>query len=255
MTYCIAMKVEEGIVGLADTLITSGREMTTLRKVVSYSPPGGTMFVMTSGLRSLRDKTFTYFENALSVREKPFDRLFEAVNLLAEQVRQVASEDKEPITNDGLSFNIHALVGGQMQKDSEAKLYMLYPAGNWVDTGILTPYHIIGSTGYGKPVLDRALKFQDSMRHAFKVGCLSFDSTRISAADVGFPLDAVLCRNGSFQIVERRFHKEDLEPLSDWWQERMRRAIHEIPAKLIDLAFDDLTSGHIAGNPVIPDST
>ena len=59
MTYCIAMKVEEGIVGLADTLITSGREMTTLRKVVSYSPPGGTMFVMTSGLRSLRDKTFT----------------------------------------------------------------------------------------------------------------------------------------------------------------------------------------------------
>ena len=256
MTYCIAMKVEEGIVGLADTLITSGREMTTLRKVVSYSPPGGTMFVMTSGLRSLRDKTFTYFENALSVREKPFDRLFEAVNLLAQQVRQVASEDKEAVIEDGLSFDIHALVGGQMQRDGETKLYLLYPAGNWVDTGILTPYHIIGgSTGYGKPVLDRALTFQDSMRHAFKVGCLSFDSARISAADVGFPLDAVLCRNGSFQIVERRFRKEDLEPLSDWWQERMRRAIHEIPSKLIDLAFDDLKAGHVAGASITPDST
>jgi hypothetical protein len=35
----------------------------------------------------------------------------------------------------------------------------------------------------------------------------------------------------------------------------MRRAIHEIPAKLIDLAFDDLKSGHVAGAPVIPDST
>ena len=40
------------------------REMTTLRKVAVYSPPHGTMFVMTSGLRSLRDKTLTYFENA-----------------------------------------------------------------------------------------------------------------------------------------------------------------------------------------------
>jgi putative proteasome-type protease len=219
--------------------------MTTLRKVVAYSPPGGTMFVMTSGLRSLRDKTLTYFENALVEREAPFDRLFEAVNLLATQVRQVAAEDKAAIVEGGLSFNIHALVGGQMAKDGGTKLYLLYPEGNWVDTGRLTPYHIIGSTGYGKPVVDRALKFEDSMRHAFKVGCLSFDSTRISAADVGFPMDAVLCRNDSFEIVERRFHKEDLEPLSNWWQERMRRAINEIPTKLIDQSFDDLKSGYV----------
>ena len=75
MTYCVAMKVKEGIVGLADTLITSGREMTTLRKVAVYSPPHGTMFVMTSGLRSLRDKTLTYFENTLSERDEPFERL------------------------------------------------------------------------------------------------------------------------------------------------------------------------------------
>jgi putative proteasome-type protease len=197
------MRVEEGIVGVADTLIISGREVTTLRKVAVYSPPHGTMFVMTSGLRSLRDKTLTYFENALAERDEPFERLFQAVNLLADQVRQVAREDKAAIVEGGMTFNIHALVGGQMEKDGGAKLYMLYPEGNWVDTGRLTPYHIIGSTGYGKPILDRALKFEDSMRHAFKVGCLSFDSTRISAADVGFPIDTVMCRNGSFQILER----------------------------------------------------
>ena len=53
MTYCVAMNVEEGIVGLSDTLITSGREVTTQQKVNIYSPPRGTFFVMTSGLRSL----------------------------------------------------------------------------------------------------------------------------------------------------------------------------------------------------------
>ena len=244
MTYCLAMKVKEGIVGLADTLITSGREMTTLRKVEIYSPPHGTMFVMTSGLRSLRDKTLTYFENALAERDDPFERLFQVVNLLAEQVRQVAWEDKASLVESGMSFNIHALIGGQMEKDKEGKLYLLYPEGNWVDTGLLTPYHIIGSTGYGKPLLDRALKFEDSMRHAFMVGCLSFDSTRISAADVGFPIDAVLYRNDSFQILEQRFRKEDLEPLSDWWQDRIRKAIQELPTEWIDQTFDQLKSGN-----------
>ena len=249
MTYCVAMKVNEGIVALADSLITSGREMTNLRKVSIYSPPHGTMFVMTSGLRSLRDKTLTYFEKTLGERDEPFERLYEAVNLLAEQVRQVSHEDKASIMESGMSFNIHALVGGQMEKDTEAKLYLLYPEGNWVDTGKLTPYHIIGSTGYGKPLLDRALKVDDPLRHAFKVGCLSFDSTRISAADVGFPIDAVMYRTGSFQIQERRFNKEDLEPLSEWWQERIRKAIQEIPSEWVDHAFDRLESERAASAP------
>ena len=240
MTYCVAMNVAEGIVGLADTLITSGLEKTTLRKVTVYSPPHGTFFVMTSGLRSLRDKTLTYLEEALGERDQPFERLYEAVNLLAAQVRRVAREDKASLSESGMAFNIHALVGGQMERDPAAKLYLLYPQGNWVDTGNLTPYHVIGSTGYGKPIIDRALKVEDSMRHAFKVACLSFDSTRISAAAVDFPVDVVLYRRNSFRIVERRFEKQDLERLSRWWDDRIRRAIEETPGDWFDSAYDEL---------------
>ena len=240
MTYCVAMNVEEGIVGLSDTLITSGREVTTLRKVNVFTPDHGALFVMTSGLRSLRDKTLTYFENALDERDEPFDRLYQVVNLLAEQIRIVAHEDKRALAESEMAFNIHALVGGQMEKDKRQKLYLLYPEGNWVDTGRLTPYHIIGSTGYGKPILDRALTVDDSMRHAFKVACLSFDSTRISAADVDFPVDVVLCRRDSFAIVERRFHKHDLERLSKWWDDRIRHAIEDSPGEWFDRAYDEL---------------
>ena len=49
-----------------------------------------------------------------------------------------------------------------------------------------TPYQIIGSPAYGKPVLDRTLKYGDPLHFALKVGVLAFDSTRISAADVDF---------------------------------------------------------------------
>ena len=253
MTYCVAMNVEDGIVGLSDTLITSGREVTTLRKVTVYTAPRGAFFVMTSGLRSLRDKTLTYFEERLAERasrEQPFERLYQAVNLLAEQVRTVAREDKAALRDSGMNFNIHALVGGQMERDGRQKLYLLYPEGNWVDTGRLTPYHVIGSTGYGKPIIDRALKVGDPLRHAFKVACLSFDSTRISAADVDFPIDVVLYRRDSFRIVERRFEKHDLEPLSRWWDERIRRAIEETPGEWFDRACDEIEADSPA--PVSP---
>ena len=249
MTYCVAMNVAEGIVGLADTLITSGLEKTTLRKVTVYAPPHGTFFVMTSGLRSLRDKTLTYLEEALGERDQPFERLYEAVNLLAAQVRRVAREDKASLTESGMAFNIHALVGGQMERDPASKLYLLYPQGNWVDTGSLTPYHVIGSTGYGKPIIDRALKVEDSLRHAFKVACLSFDSTRISAAAVDFPVDVVLYRRNSFRIVERRFEKQDLERLSQWWDDRIRRAIEETPGDWFDGAYDELDAASAPSPP------
>ncbi len=241
MTYCVSMNIDEGLVGLADTLITSGQEVTSLRKVTVYSPPTGTFFVMTSGLRSLRDKTLTYFDERLTERSehgKPFERLYEVVNLLAAQVREVAREDRKPITDAGMRFNIHALIGGQMSKDRRHKLYLLYPEGNWIDTGRLTPYHVIGSTGYGKPIIDRALTVDDSLRHAFKVALLSFDETRVSAADVDFPIDVVLYRRGSFRVIERRFEKHDLEQLSRWWDDRLRRAVEETPGEWFDQAFN-----------------
>lgn len=243
MTYCVAMNVDEGIVGLSDSLVTSGREMTTLQKVNVYSPPRGTFFVMTSGLRSLRDKTLTYFEDRLADRagrDEPFERLYEAVNLLAEQVRAVAHEDRAALRESGMSFDIHVLIGGQMERDPRQKLYLLYPEGNWVDTGSMAPYHVIGSTGYGKPIIDRALTVEDSLRHAFKVACLSFDSTRISAADVDFPIDVVLYRRNTLRIIQHRFEKQDLEQLSRWWDERIRRAIEETPKELLDRAYDEV---------------
>ena len=240
MTFCLGIAVEEGIVGIADTLITSGREMISARKMTVYHPPEGAMFVMTSGLRSIRDKALTYFEIALAQREEPFDRLFEAVNMFAEQLRKVRREDADWLREEGLSFNSHALIGGQMRRDAAHKLYLAYPEGNWIDTGRATPYQAIGSTGYGKPILDRTVKVSDPLRHAFKVGCLAFDSTRISAADVDFPIDVALYKKNSFHIVESRYEKAALDPLSSLWQERIRSAIQGLPMDWEEQLFAQL---------------
>ena len=240
MTFCLGINVSEGLVGIADTRLTSGNECLTARKVSVYERDGGAMFIMTSGLRSVRDKALTYFEDALGQREEPFTRLYQAVNLFTDQVRRVASEDKAALVESGLAFDMKALIGGQMRGEDVHKLYLIYPEGNWVDTGKGTPYHVIGSTGYGKPILDRTLTYNDSMRHAFKTGCLAFDSTRISAADVDFPIDAVLYVPNTFRIVEHRYQEEDLLEISNWWQERLRLTLSNLPEDWIEEAFSKL---------------
>src|SRR6476620_6240060 len=88
MTFCLGVTVEEGLVGVADTRVVSGFETLTARKVATYQGPGYSFFVMTSGLRSLRDKVLLCFEEAFSQQMSARERLFKLVNLYAAQVRR-----------------------------------------------------------------------------------------------------------------------------------------------------------------------
>jgi putative proteasome-type protease len=249
MTFCLGMIVEEGIVGIADSRLTSGNEIISATKVSVYQQNQGSLFIMTSGLRSVRDKTLTYFEEALSAQPEPFDRLFKAVNVFANQIRTVSREDKAALVESGFKFDFYALVGGQFEEDRQHLLYLVYPEGNWVEIGTETPYQIIGSPPYGKPVLDRTLKYGDSLRFALKVGCLAFDSTRISAVDVDFPIDVLIYEKDSYRITEHRYFKQDLAPISDWWQDRLRNSVRELPAEWIDRVFMN-----VLGSSVFPSS-
>jgi putative proteasome-type protease len=231
MTFCLGMKVEEGLVGLADTRVTTGAECITARKVSIHQHGHHSMFLMTSGLRSVRDKAVTYFEEVIEESGQRFDRLHKAVNALAAQIRRVAQEDRAALDQGGFSFNLHALIGGQLESDQEHKLYLLYPQGNWVEVSEGTPYCIIGESGYGKPLLDRVLRYNSPMELALKVGYLAFDATRTSSTSVEFPLDVVLYRRQTFVIIEHRFEKEDLQEIAAWWQGRICESVDMLPAK------------------------
>ena len=125
MTFCLGMSVEEGLVGIADTMITVGNETITARKVKTFAIANGQFFLMTSGLRSVRDKTLTYFEESVDQQILDnCDRLYKVVNELSGSIRKVADEDKTALKESGLGFDIHALVGGRMSGDKKHKLYL-----------------------------------------------------------------------------------------------------------------------------------
>src|SRR5215468_2839921 len=213
MTFCLGISVEEGLVGIADTRVLSGNECLVAKKIATYQGPGFSFFVMTSGLRSLRDKILLYFEEAFARDTQVRERLYKVVNLYARQVRRVSEEDREYLEKGDLTFNAFSLIGGQCAEDSTHRLFMVYPEGNWVEVGPDTPYQIIGASGYGKPILERSLTRSDSMLYAFKVGLLAFDATRLCAADVDFPMDVMLYSRGSFTLVEQRYQRDDLRAI------------------------------------------
>jgi putative proteasome-type protease len=145
MTFCLGINVEQGLVGIADTRISSGCEALTGKKLATYEGPGFSFFIMNSGLRSLRDKVLLYFEEAFTKHISVRERLYKVVELYAQQVRRLAEEDRRALEQSDLRFNIHTLIGGQMSSDGLHRLYMIYPEANWVEVGADTPYQIIGN--------------------------------------------------------------------------------------------------------------
>ncbi|GAB3651433.1 proteasome-type protease [Echinicola sediminis] len=237
MTFCLGIKTKHGLIGLSDTRITSGNETTTSKKVYVVNKKKHSFFVMTSGLRSVRDKAITYFTEVIEQQDDQFNKLYKTVNELGKQIKRVAVEDKPDIEDSGLNFNLHAIIGGQLEDDSEPKLYLLYPQGNWIEIRKGTPFVIVGNTGFGNPVLRRSLDYDETLDFAIKSAFLAFDATRISANDVDFPIDIVIMENNEYFIKETRFEQNELVHISDFWNSRLKKAVAELPTDALNKAF------------------
>jgi putative proteasome-type protease len=237
MTYCLGIKVKDGLIAIADTRVTSGSETREKKKVYIQQGDKHSLFIMTSGLRSIRDKAVIYFQ-AQAEEGITYNHLYKAVNAFGAQVKRVAEEDRASLENAGFKFNLHTIIGGQLKDDKEHKLFLLYPEGNWVELGDGAPFVVIGNSGHGKAILNRTLTESSSMELALKTGFLSFDSTRASANDVDFPIDVVVYHKDSFGMIEHRYNKDDLERISIQWAEELKAALMNIPNDWMEAAFE-----------------
>lgn len=230
MTYCLGIKIKEGLIALSDGRITAGTQVTAARKVTLLANGRENFFVMTSGLRSVRDKTLAYLRRDMAnAQGKPFSSMMEVANAFARCLRIVAKEDKEALEASKLTFNLHAIIGGQLSDDAEPTMFLVYPEGNWIEVDERTPYLSIGATAYGKPILDRALKPDTSMKAALKLAYLSFDSSRYSSADVGYPIDLVTYHPVDCKWREDQFDYDDLVEQRHWWNRHITELADKLP--------------------------
>jgi putative proteasome-type protease len=228
MTYCLGITVKEGIIAIADTRITAGNEMYSNKKISIHEIKDHSLFIMTAGLRSVRDKAVIYFNQTVEEQEAAYNYMHEAATAFGQMLKKVANEDRETLEKEGYQFNLHAIVGGQMPKDATHKLFLIFPEGNWIEINDGLKYQIIGNSNYGKPLLNRNLSHDTSLKDALKMGFLSFDATQVSTNDVDYPIDVVVYEKDSFKAKEVRLYKEDMQKISDEWNIALRNSLESI---------------------------
>jgi len=231
MTFCIAIQVRQGLLALADTEIVKGNERVTRSKLSFVPNDIQNWWLMTSGLRSIRDKAVTYLHQELSNEANQDQQLFELANRFGNILRRVRKEDGESLSMSGLAFNMHAILGGQLRGDPQPKLFYVYPEGNWIEASPDSPYFIVGRTHYAKPILDRLLTSETSLRNAASLAFLAFDMTRTSVHDVDFPIDFLVNDVDRRQTMQHRYLRSDLEHVSSWWNETLCQALEKFPSE------------------------
>jgi putative proteasome-type protease len=239
VTYCLGIKVDGGLVAVADTRITRGSERLNKAKL-SLVPVSGPVFLMTSGLRSVRDKAVLYLEEQCA-DSSAFLRVHEVASAFGRHLRAVREEDEPSLAAAGLAFNLNAIIGGRLSGDTAPALFYVYPEGNWIEIGGDSPYFAMGRTPYGRPILDRLLRSDTPLQSAIALAYLAFDATRTSVNDVDFPIDLAVYDSRADRLRTQRFDEDALLPAAEWWQARLAMGVGEFPLAWAESLLDGTT--------------
>ena len=110
---------------------------------------------------------------------------------------------------------------------------MIYPQGNPLQTSEDCPFMQIGETKYGRPILDRGIRYDHtSLEEACKYALLSLDSTMKSNVTVGPPIDLIVYSTDELDIRrQRRFAADDpaLTKMRQRWEQGLRQAVSRLP--------------------------
>lgn len=234
MTFCIGIRVRAGLVVLSDTRVVKGSETSRKSKLSTLTDGTSQAVLMTSGLRSVRDKVVARLTDRLE-SEPGRTRFHELASAYGDELRAVRTEDETALAAGGLTFNSNAILAGRFPGDSTPMLMHVYPEGNWVEATDDAPYFVIGRSSYGKPILDRLLTPDSTLHQAISLAYLAFDATRASATDVDFPIDIGIQRSDEYTFAMGRFTSDELEPVRLAWHDQLREAIDQLPTPWTDL--------------------
>ena len=236
MTYCLGIITKHGLVMASDSRTNAGYDQVNVcRKMHTFVHPGERVFVvLSSGSLSLTQSVLTLlrrdFDDGKGLAEAP--SLYDAARMIGEQIRKVSDLDRAALERDDYRFNVNLLLGGQVRGEAPG-LILIYPQGNPLQATEDSPFLQIGETKYGRPILDRGIRFDHTtLEEAAKYALLSIDSTMKSNVTVGPPIDLLVYNTDELEVSRyRRFDEDD----PDWqkirarWQQALRQAVARLP--------------------------
>jgi putative proteasome-type protease len=240
MTYCVGLRLNRGLVFMADTRTNAGvDDISMVKKITSWEKPGERVITLMSAGNLATTQAVV---SLLDERSKaPKDRnpsilaapsMFQVATIIGETLREVVRTrvgEGAPVAASPFSATL--IVGGQID-GSDPRLFLIYPQGNFIEAGNDTPFFQSGETKYGRPILVRAFDPAITFEEAVRLLMVSFDSTIRANLAVAPPLDMVIHERDAFRVgMTRRFEGTDpyFRAISDQWSHSLRAAIEGLP--------------------------
>lgn len=238
MTYCLALRVADGIVFGADTRTNAGVDyVTAYRKLHVFAEFDDRIFVLlTAGNLGVTQEVCNVIHRDLVATDgrenlRTVEHLFEAADYVGRVSRGIQGRHSAAFAQSGISGGASIILGGQIRGTAH-NIFLIYSQGNYIRASDDTPYLQIGENKYGKPMLDRLLTTQLGLDDAARLALVSIDATIRSNVTVGLPIDLAIYERDSLQIGRQIRLDQDtayLQQLRSSWHEGLSRVFAGLP--------------------------
>ena len=224
MTYCVGIKVNQGMVFASDRRTNAGLDnYNSYTKMYVHNGIDRNIVILTSGNLATSQAVFNSISKDLEdpINGNNLNNLYN-LNEIAKYIGRLTVQHSSPdgINQVTLELGSTFIVGGHIQ-NQESDLYLVYPQGNFIKSSEFKPYLVIGEIKYGKPILDRVVKSDTYLGDAARCALISMDSTMKADLSVGPPIDLVVYKNNLSKIVYRQsleINDEDYQYISKQWE-------------------------------------
>ena len=237
MTYCLALRLDDGLVFLADTRTNAGLDnIGTYRKLHVLQPSPDRIFVLESaGNLATTQEVLDCINRDLdgggaAENLATVQRMFEAALYVGRVSRQVVGAHSDAF-GPGVDATASFILGGQIGA-APPDILLIYPEGNYVRASDERPFLQIGELKYGKFMLDLAVRSHVDIETATKIALGSMLSTATANLSVGPPYDAGVYRPGAMLVEQFRVEADSplIEQLRDVWEHHIRALVADLPA-------------------------
>jgi putative proteasome-type protease len=233
MTYCVAIRVDAGLIFCSDSRTNAGvDQVSTYSKMFQFGIDSERQFViMSAGNLATTQSVITRVRKDIKDQAKTSLLNLESIHDTADYIGDISQQVQEKHSqNNNVSFEASFLVGGQIGPEKPSVM-LVYPQGNHITTSVHTPYLQIGESKYGKPILDRILKSETGLDTAALCALVSMDSTMRSNLTVGPPIELMSYASNSFCMQHNVFDADNqyLRELTKSWDSLIVQAFLQLP--------------------------
>jgi putative proteasome-type protease len=236
LTYCLAIRVDQGLIFASDSRTNAGADhVSTFSKMHTFEKPGErAICLLSSGNLATTQAVLRHVRRD---NERGSGLCLDSARDLAEAAEYVGSLSRaeqrkhEAPGDEKFSPEASFILGGEITGRPH-QLYLVYPEGNYISATVQTPYLQVGELKYGKPILDRIVKEDVSLEVAARCALVSMDSTMRSNATVGPPVELLMYSAGAMRFGKRLVLTEDnpyLRELHLAWQQGLEEAFKRLP--------------------------